>query len=58
MSKIREIRRVATKVHIHDNVNYCQELIDSITDEQYQKAETIALIAKDEIIIKILIERL
>ena len=58
MNKIRQIRRVATKVHIHDNPEFCQELIESITDEQYQKAETIALIAKDEIIIKVLIEKL
>ena len=53
-----EIRRISSKTHIPDNEAFCCDLIDLVSDEDYLNAKSIALIAKDEVIVKVLVEKL
>ena len=53
-----EIRRISSKTHIPDNEAFCCGLIDLVSDEDYLNAKSIALIAKDEVIVKVLVEKL
>jgi len=52
------IRRVQTKTHIPDNEHFCKEIIDSVDDEVYQGAESIALIVKDELMVKVFAKKM
>jgi len=53
-----EIRRISSKTHIPDSEAFCRDLIDLVSDDDYLNAKSIALIAKDEVIVKVLVEKL
>jgi len=52
------IRRVKTKTHIPDNEDFCKEIINSVDDEAYIGAESIALIVKDELMVKVFVKKM
>ena len=53
-----EIRRITSKTHIPDSEAFCQDLLGLVSDDDFLGANKIALIAKDEVIVKVLVDKL